>query len=313
MNKKDLYNSLFYYIDGVLYNRRNNKPTGNKRPDNYIDIKSNNIRDYQHRITYTMFHGDIPKFHDVHHIDGDRSNNRIENLEPLSRVKHNFKKDKTPIKNENGNWQITVQHNYNTYRFYNIDQDKVLKLYDSFCENVINDAPLDSYKDYIIRKKNRDVKVSIDQEYLLKNYHYKDGNLFKISTNQKIGHLSTSGYCMAAIRGHGKGVHRWIYMYHYGDIPDNMVIDHIDNNCLNNKIENLRCASPNLNSINRISKKKPAAHQNGGWEVVTKRSDKTYRKYFNRNKYKEAIQFCLVLDEIREDEDKIKELYNLII
>jgi hypothetical protein len=79
MNKKDLYNSLFYYIDGILYNRGNNKPAGYKRPDNYIDVQSNNVRDYQHRIIYTMFHGYIPEFHDVHHIDGDRSNNRIEN------------------------------------------------------------------------------------------------------------------------------------------------------------------------------------------------------------------------------------------
>ena len=314
MNKKDLYNSLFYYIDGILYNRGSNKPAGNKRPDNYIDVQSNNVRDYQHRIIYTMFHGDIPEFHDVHHINGDRSNNRIENLEPLSRVKHNFKKDKTPIKNENGNWQITVQHNYNNYRFDSVDQDKVLKLYDSFCENVMNEAPLDSYKDYIIRKKNRDVKVSIDQEYLLNNYYYKDGDLFKTSNNQKIGHLSTSGYCMAMIGGHGKGVHRWIYMYHYGDIPNKMVIDHIDNNPLNNKIENLRCASHGLNSVNTKKKYRPLkASNHRGFRVTVQREGKKYGKYFTANKYQEAVQFCLALDEAREDEDKIKELFKLII
>jgi hypothetical protein len=313
MNKKELYNSLFYYTDGVLYNRSNNKPAGNKRPDNYIDVKSNNIRDYQHRIIYTMFHGDIPEFHDIHHIDEDRSNNRIENLEPLSRLKHNFKKDKPPIKNKNGNWQIITQHNYNNYKFEDIDKNKVLKSYNSFCKNVINDAPLDVYKNYIIRKKNKDVKVSINQEYLLKNYYYKDGDLFKISTNQKIGHLSKSGYYMAMICGHGKGVHRWIYMYHYGDIPDKMVIDHIDNNRLNNKIENLRCASPGLNSINTKRKYQPLKYHSGGFRVSTQRDGKRYRKYFTSNKYQEALKFCLALDEAREDTDKIKELYNLII
>lgn len=261
-----------------------------------------------------MFYGDIPERHDIHHIDGDRNNNRIENLEPLSRVKHNFKTDKSPKKNEDGSWQITIQHNYNNYRFYHLDIDNLSHLYNSFCESVTNDDTLDHYEDYIIRKKNKDIKVSIGQEYLLKNYYYKEGNLFKTSTNQKIGHKSTSGYIMAMIRGHGKGLHRWIYMYHYGDIPDDMVIDHIDNNRLNNKIENLRCASFKTNSINTKKKFKPVKHSNAnGWIVRVQRDDRIYRKYFGHNKYEEAVQFCLSLDKVREDADKIRELFNLII
>ena len=313
MNKKDLYNSFFYYDNGILYYRKNKKRAGSTRKDKYITINKNYIKDYAHRIIYIMFHGDILENHDIHHIDGDRSNNRIENLESISRLRHNFKKDKFSVVGEDGNWQIVIQYNYNIYRFYSIDKDELLKVYESFCESVINNMSLDSYQDHIVSSRKKRIKLIADQEYLLKNYHYRDGNLFKISTGKKIGHIHSSGYTLATIRGRQKGLHRWIYIYHHGNVPENMVIDHIDSNKLNNKVENLRCASLNLNSINRISKRKPSAHQNGGWEVVTKRSDQTYRKYFGPNKYKEAIQFCLVLDEIREDEDKIKEFYNLII
>lgn len=313
MNKQDLYNLIYYYDNGILYYRANKKRAGSTRKDKYITIKKNDIKDYVHRIIYIMFYGDILENHDIHHIDGDRSNNRIENLESVSRLRHNFKKDKFSVTYKHGNWQITTQYNYNNYRFYNIDKDELLKVYESFCESIINNVSLDSYEDYIVSSRKKRIKLIADQEYLLKNYHYRDGNLFKISTGKKIGHIHSSGYIHANIRGFQKGLHRWIYIYHHGNVPENMVIDHIDSNKLNNKVENLRYASLNLNSINTIRKRKPSEHHKGGWQVVTKRSDRIYRKYFGRNKYKEAVQFCLALDEIREDEDKIKELYNLII
>ena len=116
------------------------------------------------------------------------------------------------------------------------------------------------------------------------------------------------------ICGHGKGLHRWIYMYHYGNIPDNMVVDHIDNDRSNNRIENLRCVSFELNSINSKKKYRPVKVSSGyGWRVSVKRKDRVYRKYFGPNKYEEAIQFCLALDRVREDADKVIELFTLTI
>ena len=83
---------------------------------------------------------------------------------------------------------------------------------------------------------------------------------------------------------------------------------------LNNRIENLRYATPHLNSVNRKTKYTPRRTTgNFGWEVTATRNGKNYRKYFTNNKYQEAIEFCLVLDEVREDTDRIKELFTLII
>lgn len=59
-------------------------------------------------------------------------------------------------------------------------------------------------------------------------------------------------------RGHrvkfdGKNVplHRLIWMWHYGDIPDRAQIDHINRDWTDNRIENLRVASASLNQFNK--------------------------------------------------------------
>ena len=52
-----------------------------------------------------------------------------------------------------------------------------------------------------------------------------------------------------AYSGSSLGVHRIIYYMHYGHCPD--VLDHIDGNPLNNRLENLRPAFPVLNSWNQ--------------------------------------------------------------
>ena len=73
------------------------------------------------------------------------------------------------------------------------------------------------------------------------------------------------GELVGYIRTSKRGVHRWqtmikqkSYLCHRivwelfnGEIPDGMIIDHIDQNPLNNKIENLRCVTNQINLRNK--------------------------------------------------------------
>lgn len=46
-------------------------------------------------------------------------------------------------------------------------------------------------------------------------------------------------------------MHRLIWILNYGDLQENEIVDHIDRNKINNKIENLRKCSHSQNTMNR--------------------------------------------------------------
>ena len=46
------------------------------------------IGDYQHRIVWREAHGEIPPGYHIHHRNGDRTDNRLENLELMSWRQH---------------------------------------------------------------------------------------------------------------------------------------------------------------------------------------------------------------------------------
>lgn len=64
-----------------------NKPVGaiaGNRCDGYIIMAIDGVKYKAHRLAWLYFYGDWPKG-DIDHIDGDRSNNAIENLREASR------------------------------------------------------------------------------------------------------------------------------------------------------------------------------------------------------------------------------------
>jgi hypothetical protein len=95
----------------------------------------------------------------------------------------------------------------------------------------------------------------ITQELIKKYFNYKDGRLIWSKTTSRLsvagteaGTINKRGYRQICFINKIYKEHRLIYLYHYGHLPK--LIDHIDGNKLNNKIENLRPATVSQNAYN---------------------------------------------------------------
>lgn len=94
------------------------------------------------------------------------------------------------------------------------------------------------------------------QEKALELFEYKEGIIYwKLNTGRvdKIGKQAgtkkLNGYMQVQIKGKIYLQHRIIFLMHYGFMPT--MVDHRDRNRSNNKIENLREATPRQNQANR--------------------------------------------------------------
>lgn len=59
----------------------------NQRAKEYIQVTGG----MEHRVIWEKHHGKVPEGYCIHHKDGNKKNNRIENLECLSRKEHGKK------------------------------------------------------------------------------------------------------------------------------------------------------------------------------------------------------------------------------
>ena len=91
---QDLLKELFEYRDGVLYwkvaKARNIKvgdAAGCLNATGYLYTRINRKRYRNHRLIFLMYYGYLPQFLD--HIDGNKINNRIENLRPATISENN--------------------------------------------------------------------------------------------------------------------------------------------------------------------------------------------------------------------------------
>ena len=98
----------------------------------------------------------------------------------------------------------------------------------------------------------------ITQEYLKQLFDYQDGQLFRKNGKSAVIKVGTKRYERITVDGKAYSLHRMVYLWNHGYLPK--IIDHIDGNRENNKIDNLREATQQqncLNSKHRTTSKSP--------------------------------------------------------
>lgn len=133
----------------------------------------------------------------------------------------------------------------------------------------------------------------LTQQQVQSLFDYRDGKLFwkedrargKVKAGSEAGCLTTKGYKRLMIGYKEYPTHKVIYLWHHGEYPE--VIDHINNDPLDNKIENLRKATYLTNMYNkRKGKNNKSGCKNVSWNSKTKvwqihiRSNKKVRCWY---------------------------------
>lgn len=117
----------------------------------------------------------------------------------------------------------------------------------------------------------------------------------------QIGTLHSQGYREASLNSRRYLVHTLVFAYHHGYLPK--MVDHIDGNKLNNRIENLRECTHRENGYN--SKRRTdntSGHKNVSWSKTAKKWGvrmKINKVYTNLGFYDDFDLACLVADEAR--------------
>lgn len=95
---------------------------------------------------------------------------------------------------------------------------------------------------------------TLTQEQIKELFYYDDGNLYwkiakpGVAIGRKVGNGVKNKYLQVMVNRKGYLVHRLIATLHYGDFEG--LVDHIDGNTRNNKIENLRIVTMEQNLWN---------------------------------------------------------------
>lgn len=98
--------------------------------------------------------------------------------------------------------------------------------------------------------------MKLTDENLRELFDYRDGELLsKIRLGRwipgvAIGQWGLRGYRITRVAGKVYLLHRLIWRYFNGAITQGLVIDHIDGNPKNNRIDNLRMVTPSENARN---------------------------------------------------------------
>lgn len=149
--------------------------------------------------------------------------------------------------------------------------------------------------------QNKRNDLYITKEYLESVFIYDNGKLIWKDSKRKrsatAGYINSRGYVVINIESVRYKAHRLIYIMHFGFAPE--VIDHINGNRSDNRIENLRPATLSKNQFNsKIRTNNKTGCKNVRYDkskkkyIVTFQINNKIKTYFRTTSLEDAIGFA---------------------
>ncbi len=76
----------------------------------YRQINLNKKAYQAHRLIWVYLNGEIPKGLEIDHIDGDKTNNRIDNLRLATRTQNRWNRKEKGYRFKDNHWEVSVGH-----------------------------------------------------------------------------------------------------------------------------------------------------------------------------------------------------------
>lgn len=132
-------------------------------------------------------------------------------------------------------------------------------------------------------------------EYQAQLEYHSDGYLVWIDTQERAGYVREDGYDVINLDGIPRYVHRLIFEMHNGYCPD--IVDHVDRDKSNNRIENLREVTKSQNAINSdssrgFSKFRGVSPYRGKFRATITKDGKQYSVSGFDNEHDAYIEYC---------------------
>ena len=157
------------------------------------------------------------------------------------------------------------------------------------------------------------MKVNRIPEDIREYLRYEDGKLYwtkkpcsRVIVGDEAGHVSkTTGYRRIIFRGTQYRTHRVVWFLVKGEQPPN-ILDHINNNRLDNHIDNLREVTPSQNRLNTKDRKDNTSGVKGvGWH----KGNNKWRARVNDGNKRIHIGY---FTDLQEAEKSIKEFREIL-
>ena len=167
------------------------------------------------------------------------------------------------------------------FLYENLTASEALKLE----QELLNNPP----KDWQLTNQHRVNSIKIIDYKIVSEIFYYDplspsGLRYKVApknttkqNGDQAGSSDKSGYYTLRHESRRLYVHRIIYVLCHGELCESLVIDHIDNNPRNNRIENLRAVTQRENTINRLS----TITSNTGFKGIYLHTNKSGNSYYS--------------------------------